>query len=222
LRIKDAALSVNATSQRLNHSRHLPIQFRNDMLAFNQDHRPMPPLTDSIRIRKAVVADIPGLHALIDASVRGLMDETHTPAQIDGALGTVLGLDTQLVADGTYFAAESVDASGKSAIVACGGWSKCKTLFGSDHREGREDDLLDPVTDAAKIRAFFVHPNWIRLGIGTQILEACESAACAAGFTRFELGATPLAYLYIRCVDIPPSNKSKSLFAMAQLYLWFA
>ncbi len=144
----------------------------------------------SIRIRKAADKDIPALHALIEASVRGLMSGAHTPAQIEGALGTLLGLDTQLIADGTYFVAESAGAGGKPLLVACGGWSKRKTLFGSDHREGREDALLDPANDAAKIRAFFVHPDWTRRGIGTQILEACESAAHAAGFKQFELGAT--------------------------------
>jgi GNAT superfamily N-acetyltransferase len=97
----------------------------------------------------------------------------------------VYGVDTQLVADGTYFVAE-VDGT----IVACGGWSKRKTLFGADHCAGREDSLLDPARDAAKIRAFFVHPDWARRGIGTRVLEACESAALAEGFTRFEMGAT--------------------------------
>jgi GNAT superfamily N-acetyltransferase len=74
--------------------------------------------------------------------------------------------------------------------VGCGGWSKRKTLFGSDHKTGREDALLDPLQDAAKIRAFFVHPNWARQGIGTKILEACETAAKEAGFKTFEMGAT--------------------------------
>ena len=75
-------------------------------------------------------------------------------------------------------------------IVACGGWSKRKTLYGGDGWRDRQDDLLDPETDAAKIRAFFIHPDWARQGIGTLLLDACESAARAAGFTRFEMGAT--------------------------------
>ena len=75
-------------------------------------------------------------------------------------------------------------------IVGCGGWSKRKTLYGGDQWTGREAALLDPENDAAKIRAFFVHPSWARRGIGTLILEACENAALAAGFTRFEMGAT--------------------------------
>ena len=75
-------------------------------------------------------------------------------------------------------------------IVACGGWSKRKTLYGGDRWRDRQDDMLDPKTDAAKIRAFFIHPDWARQGIGTLLLDACESAARAAGFTRFEMGAT--------------------------------
>lgn len=84
--------------------------------------------------------------------------------------------------------AEAVDQG--SLIIACGGWSKRTTLYGGDQFAGRQDSLLDPSGDAAKIRAFFVHPNWVRQGIGSLILEACETAAVAAGFTRLEMGAT--------------------------------
>jgi GNAT superfamily N-acetyltransferase len=162
----------------------------------------------SIRIRQAVTVDIPVLRALIDASVRGLQAQDYTPTQIEGALKTVYGVDSQLIADGTYFVAEVESAEAKSEgsstgaghepkigasrplIVGCGGWSKRKTLYGGDQWTGREAALLDPQQDAAKIRAFFVHPAWARRGIGTMILDACESAAMAAGFTRFEMGAT--------------------------------
>jgi GNAT superfamily N-acetyltransferase len=96
----------------------------------------------------------------------------------------VYGVDTQLIADGTYWVAEMGE------IVGCGGWSRRATLFGGDQYAGREDSLLDPTKDAAKIRAFFVHPDWARRGIGTTILDACEGAARAAGFRRFEMGAT--------------------------------
>jgi GNAT superfamily N-acetyltransferase len=75
-------------------------------------------------------------------------------------------------------------------IAACGGWSKHKTLFGADHWTAREDALLDPATDAAKVRAFFVSPKWARRGVGTALLDACENAAAAAGFHRCEMGAT--------------------------------
>jgi GNAT superfamily N-acetyltransferase len=148
-----------------------------------------------IRIRLATPADIPVLRDLINASVRGLQAGDYTPAQIEAALKTVYGVDSQLIADGTYFVADGGRASppggmGSSQIVGCGGWSKRKTLFGGDHWSARQDSLLDPNYDAAKIRAFFVHPAWARRGIGTMILEACETAAKSAGFTRLEMGAT--------------------------------
>jgi GNAT superfamily N-acetyltransferase len=157
--------------------------------------------TMTIRIGPAVSADIPVLRSLIDTSVRGLQTRDYTPSQIESALATVYGVDTQLIADGTYFVAEvdsSVVADDSPAqpantaplLVGCGGWSKRKTLYGGDQWTGRETALLDPQHDAAKIRAFFIHPSWTRRGIGTMILEACENAAVTAGFTRFEMGAT--------------------------------
>jgi GNAT superfamily N-acetyltransferase len=145
----------------------------------------------NFHIRKAVPADVPRLREVIDASVRGLQSGDYSPAQIEGALQSVYGVDSQLIADGTYFVAEMVEAGAtKPAIVACGGWSKRKTLYGGDQYAQREDSLLDPARDAAKIRAFFVHPDWARRGIGTLILEACETAAREACFTRLEMGAT--------------------------------
>jgi GNAT superfamily N-acetyltransferase len=149
------------------------------------------PAPANIRIRKAVPADVPRLREIIEASVRGLQAEDYSPAQLEGALASVYGVDSQLIADGTYLVAEFFAAEeGKGQIVACGGWSKRKTLYGGDQYAAREDSLLDPSHDAAKIRAFFVHPDWARRGIGTLILEACENAAIAAGFTRLEMGAT--------------------------------
>ena len=140
----------------------------------------------SFSIRIAQEADVPALRRLIDASVRGLQSSDYSPEQIEAALKKVFGVDSQLIADGTYLIAETIH----SEIVGCGGWSKRKTLYGGDVWVAREDSLLDPAKDAAKIRAFFIHPNWARRGIGTLILEACENAAIAAGFTRFEMGAT--------------------------------
>ena len=142
------------------------------------------------RLRPATPRDAPQLDELIALSVRGLMPQAYTPAQLEAALGNWLGLDSQLIADGTYFIVEHVDAQNEAALVGCGGWSKRKTPYGSDHRIGREDALLDPACDAAKIRAFFVHPEWARRGIGRMLLEACEKAAADAGFTRLEMGAT--------------------------------
>ena len=145
---------------------------------------------DTVRIRLAVDKDAYALHALIEASVRGLMTQEYSLSELEGALGTVLGLDRQLIADQTYFVAEASAGGGELIMVGCGGWSKRKTLFGSDRAPLREPDLLEPGKDAAKIRAFFIHPGWARRGIGSKILEACENAARAAGFRRFEMGAT--------------------------------
>jgi GNAT superfamily N-acetyltransferase len=166
------------------------------------------------RLRPATLADIPALHELIALSVRGLMTWAYSPSQLEQALGTWLGVDTRLVEDGTYFVVECEVRGGQQILVGCGGWSKCKTPYGSDHRPGREDALLDPATEAAKIRAFFVHPEWARRGIGSLILEACEQAATNAGFTTLEMGATlsgvPLyekfGYVAIEQVDLPLAN----------------
>lgn len=157
----------------------------------------MPQSSTDLRYRLASPADIPLLGPLIEASVRGLSTAEYSHSQIDQALGTWLGLDTQLIADGTYFVVEPSHLSG--ALAACGGWSRRRTPYGSDHRPGRDDSLLDPRSEAAKIRAFFVHPDWARRGIGTRLLELCEAAARAEGFTRCEMGATrPGVPLYRR------------------------
>ena len=138
-----------------------------------------------MKIRPATMSEIPALEALIAASVRGLSVDYYSPDQIESALIHVFGVDTQLIADGTYFVAE-LDGQ----IVGCGGWSKRKTLFGGDQTKSGEDNLLDPNTDAARIRAFFIHPDFARRGIGKQLIEACETAAKDAGFRRLEMGAT--------------------------------
>lgn len=143
-----------------------------------------------VHLRAATEADIPPLRELIDASVRGLQAGDYSPTQIEGALKSVYGVDSQLIADGTYFVAEAADSENQPTVVACGGWSKRKTLYGGDQFAAREDSLLDPARDAAKIRAFFVHPAWARQGIGGMILEACENAARKAGFAKLEMGAT--------------------------------
>jgi GNAT superfamily N-acetyltransferase len=130
---------------------------------------------------------------LIRDSVRGLQTADYTPEQRELALEMVFGVDTQLVEDGTYYVAEAGDEAadcGTRIVAGCGGWSKRKTLYGSDHCAGREDALLDPRHDAAKIRAFFVHPLYARRGIGSRILEVCEAAAVMAGFRCLEMGAT--------------------------------
>jgi GNAT superfamily N-acetyltransferase len=152
-------------------------------------------MTTGFQLRLAVADDIPALQQLINASVRGLQAHDYTPAQLEGALKDVYGVDSHLIEDGTYFAVEcqlsqATEVHADTLIVGCGGWSKRKTLYGGDVWSGREDTLLDARKDAARIRAFFVHPDWARHGIGSMILAACESAAKAAGFTCLEMGAT--------------------------------
>lgn len=153
------------------------------------------PTKPSVRIRTAVPGDVPALTALIDTSVRVLQAPDYSLEQLEAALKYIYGVDTQLIADGTYFVAEAaeqtaIDSDSVPVVAGCGGWSKHRTLFGGDQWSGREDDLLDPKRDAAKIRAFFIHPSWARRGIGSLILTACEDAARASGFSRCEMGAT--------------------------------
>ena len=140
---------------------------------------------ENVVIRRATEADVPALHMLIEASVRGLQANDYSPAEIEGALGHALGLDSQLIIDGTYFIAEI-----EGEMVASGGWSYRATLCGSDGMTGREPASLDPATDAAKIRAIFVHPAWARRRLGSLMLAYCEGQAQEAGFTRLEMGST--------------------------------
>jgi GNAT superfamily N-acetyltransferase len=137
------------------------------------------------RLRTAEPADIPALQVLITESVRGLSASFYTPAQIEAALAGVFGVDSQLISDGTYYVID-----GASGPAAAGGWSARRTLYGGDQAKGAEDPRLDPRAEAARIRAFFVHPEYARRGLARQLYGACESAARAAGFRRFELMAT--------------------------------
>jgi GNAT superfamily N-acetyltransferase len=146
-------------------------------------------------IRPATLADKPALESLIARSARELSRRDYTPEQVEGALQGAFGVDTQLIRDGTYFV---VECEGK--IAGCGGWSRRRTLFGGDARAERDAAELDPQTDAAKIRAFFVDPDFVRRGIGRAILERCEAEARVHGFRRFELMATlPGVRLYREC-----------------------
>jgi len=171
-------------------------------------------MASEFALRPAAEEDIPALHALIEASVRGLQAGDYTPAQIEGALGTVLGVDTQLIRDKTYFIAEFFGQDGKTRLAGCGGWSKRKTLFGADHGPGREPELLNPAIDAAKVRAIFVHPDFARRGLGSLILAHVEAKAAAAGFRRYEMGSTltgvPLyrlkGYVEIERIAVPLWN----------------
>jgi len=141
------------------------------------------------RFRVATEADLPALRALVEASVRAL-SQGYSPAEIEGSVGTVLGLDTQLIRDRTYFLVETPGEDGVSVLAASGGWSNRKTLCGGDSTPGRETGLLDPAVDAAKIRAIYVHPAFARQGLGSAVLAYVEAEAFAAGFRRFEMGST--------------------------------
>jgi GNAT superfamily N-acetyltransferase len=139
----------------------------------------------TIQLRKATLADIPRLDALIARSARELSREEYRPAQVEGALRGAFGVDTQLISDQTYFVAEE-----DGGLVACGGWSFRSTLFGGDSHNQRNASALDPCTQAAKIRAFFVDPSRTRRGIGSLLLQRCEKEARRYGFTQVELMAT--------------------------------
>lgn len=147
-------------------------------------------------LRTATAADEPALRDLIARSIRALGAPDYSPEQIEAALLGAFGLDTSLVRDGTYFV--MTDESG--AIAGCGGWSRRKTLFGSDSRGDRDDSWLDPRTDFAKIRAFFIDPAHARRGLGKRLLDHCEAEAARAGFSGCELMATlPGKRLYEKC-----------------------
>ena len=136
-------------------------------------------------MRLARGQDAPAIEMLIRVSARVLQSSHYSEGQIDGAIGSVFGVDHQLILDRTYFLAEH-----NGQIIGCGGWSKRKTLFGGDAMKTGADMELDPRRDSARIRAFFVHPAWARCGIGRAILERCEKAIQLAGFRCVELVAT--------------------------------
>jgi len=158
-------------------------------------------------IQVATIGDTAALNDLIERSVRALCVPDYTPDQIESALGSVWGLDTQLIDDQTYFILR-VD----SAVVACGGWSFRRTRFGADAYAGRDSGTLQPGRDAARVRAFFVCPHWVRRGFGRRILLRCESEARARGFTSVELMATlPGVRLYGACGYAPLAERSFAL-----------
>jgi GNAT superfamily N-acetyltransferase len=133
----------------------------------------------------AISEDVPTLRELIPLSARELSKNYYTPQQVESMIKYVIGVDTQLIEDNTYYVAEV-----EGQIVGCGGWSKRKTLFGGDQSKGTQDPLLDPKQDPGRIRAFFVHPDWARRGIGRRIMNECEQAAGRDGFTVMDLAAT--------------------------------
>lgn len=158
--------------------------------------------------RLAMPADISMLRGVMEEAIRGLLPAFLPPEKIEASFA-VMGLDTQLIEDGTYFVLEK-----GGAIAGCGGWSRRATLFGGNHTAGRDARLLDPVTEAARIRAMYTMPAFARQGVGRRILQLCEAAARAEGFTRAELGATaggePLyracGYVEIERMEVPTPN----------------
>lgn len=144
----------------------------------------MTSIVPDLRLRLARPEDMPTLSALMDRAIGDLLSAFLPPEGVKASY-EVMGLDTQLIADGTYFVVEDGDE-----IAGCGGWSRRATLFGGDHSAGRDAALLDPATDAARVRAMYTHPDHTRKGVGRLVLGACEAAARAEGFNRVEMAAT--------------------------------
>jgi GNAT superfamily N-acetyltransferase len=163
------------------------------------------------KLRPATAADIPALQTLIARSGIGLSNGFYTLEQAHAITREVFGVDTQLIQDGTYFAIEDT-AQDKARIVACGGWSKRSTPFGGDQHKSAPDRPLDPGTEAAKIRAFFVDPDMARQGLGSMLMQHCSAQALAAGFTALELTATmPGVPLYRAHGFVPVHDVNLSL-----------
>jgi N-acetylglutamate synthase-like GNAT family acetyltransferase len=137
------------------------------------------------RLRRATLEDRAALERLIAESARGLSLRDYTGEQVEAAIASVFGVDTDLIHDGTYYVAEA-----EGSAVGCGGWSRRRTLFGGDRFAARDPGRLDPAREPAKIRAFFVRPDWARRGVAGRILETCEREAKEQGFRSLELMAT--------------------------------
>ena len=166
-------------------------------------------------IRKASLADRSDIQRLIAESARGLSREHYDDAQIEAAVATVFGVDTDLIDDGTYFVDDSA-----GELIGCGGWSRRRTLFGGDQFAARDASYLDPSSGPAKIRAFFVHPKHARKGVGRAILDRCESEAAAHGFRAVELMATlPGVKFYLACGYVPLGDYDLELTSDVKLEL---
>lgn len=158
--------------------------------------------------RLATMADLPSLHTLMLASIQQLVGAYLDDAGVKASF-EIMGVDSQLIEDGTYFVVES-----DNRIAGCGGWSRRATLFGGDHSAGRNTRLLDPLTEPARVRAMYTHPDFVRRGIGRLIVSLCEDAAAREGFRSLELMATIAGEpLYRACgfsvlerIDVPTSQ----------------
>jgi len=165
-------------------------------------------LIDSPSYRIATLEDVAQLRDLMTISIRKLVGAYLDKARVEASF-EIMGVDTRLIEDGTYFAIED-----GHRIVGCGGWSRRATLFGGDHTGGRDARLLDPVTEPARVRAMYTHPDFARRGIGRLVLSLCEAAALREGFRVFELVATVAGEpLYLACgysvierIEVPTSK----------------
>lgn len=153
-------------------------------------------------LRKAALDDRPAISRLIECSARGLSRQDYSDRQIEEAVNTIFGVDSELIKDGTYFVAEA-----EGILLGCGGWSRRRTLFGGDQYANRESAELDPAREAARIRAFFVHPERARMGIGRAILERCEQEARTEGFRSLELMATLPGVKFYRSLGYTGSER---------------
>ncbi len=172
-------------------------------------------MSDEFTHRIATIDDLGSLHRLMARAIAQLQSDFLTPAQVS-ASDKVMGLDTQLVHDGTYFMIES-----GNSIAGCGGWSFRATLYGGDNSVvAREPARLDPATDAAKVRAMYTDPDFIRRGIGSRILALCEGAARRAGFKRVELMGTAAGVpLYLAQGYIPSAEQEFALVGNVEIPL---
>lgn len=150
--------------------------------------------TKKLHLRIATLTDCDAIRQLMQASIRELQTEYLTKTQIEASFAS-MGLDTQLIEDGTYFTVWQ-----NERLAGCGGWSRRATLYGGNHSAGRSVRILDPATERARIRAMYTHPHCTRLGIGRMILDASESAAYASGFRALEMAATMAGKpFYLKC-----------------------
>jgi len=158
--------------------------------------------------RLALPQDMPALKELMTAAIRELLPQFLSPEKVEASFA-VMGVDSQLIEDGTYFILEE-----DGVTAGCGGWSRRATLFGHNHTAGRDSRLLDPKSEPVRVRAMYTAPAFVRRGVGRRILELCEAAARAEGFSRAELGATmggePLyracGYVEIERLEVPTPN----------------
>ena len=164
-------------------------------------------------LRLAAADDVPALRRLIEASVRGLSVGYYTEPQVESALRHVFGPDSQLIADGTYY----VMTDGSGELVAAGGWGRRRTLHGGDQHKAADDPPLDPGTDAARIRAFFVHPAWARRGLARRLFDRCVADAAAAGFRGLELMATLPGEPLYRALGFEPHERSAATLPDGQV-----